>query len=766
MNFNKKDEYWTKRAEQRLLNAENLTSDMLKDLKTTYEQSIKAIQKEINAFYGKYSTETGLDITEVRKRLDKSELKEFKKQLALYYDEVKRLGGYSKDTKQYLRELSAKAYISRLEELQANIRWEVENLYRQQQLRIFEVLSKGYEETYYRANFDMQKGIGFAYEFNALNSRLVEKAVTQKWQGSNFSDRVWNDKVKLIDTLNQTIPQGIALGQNPRKVARTIAKTMETKFSNAERLARTEMNHICNDASRDAYKETPEVLQEYKIVATLDNRTSDICQNQDNKVYKMSEWEEGITAPPFHPNCFSDDTEVYTKEGWKLFKDCKENDLYYSLNPETFETEYLKANKKISYLYTGNLLNFTNRSFDLCVTPEHQILLKYNKKDGTNKLRFISADKMPKYNNSIPRGIKWTGQDIKTVKFGNYDIDIDLYLKFMGYYLSEGSCTKIKDKNSYRIKISQEKYLKEMYEDLKQLPFEITLTKEAINCYKYDIGKELEKYGKSYQKYIPDIIKTLTSEKIRMFLDAYILGDGSNRENHYKDGNFENEKVIFTSSTRMMNDLTELALKAGYRPSFNLLKAKGIPVNHKNGIYSGNYDIWCIRLCTRLWTMTDNLKREEIKYSGYVYCVELPKYHTLLVRRNGKICWCGNCRSTTVPYFADVDLSDYTRLATDYSTGQAYYVPANMSYKEWRASLTEKQDKAFISDKKAREQHAEDKKQLAEYRKLMTVAKKNGQSELFADVPSTLGQFQAMKYSNPEKYEIVKENARIVRSLK
>ena len=30
------------------------------------------IQKEINAFYGKYSTETGLDITEVRKRLDKS----------------------------------------------------------------------------------------------------------------------------------------------------------------------------------------------------------------------------------------------------------------------------------------------------------------------------------------------------------------------------------------------------------------------------------------------------------------------------------------------------------------------------------------------------------------------------------------------------------------------------------------------------------------------------------------------------------------------
>ena len=423
MNLNSKEKktYWQERAEQRFLNAESLTENMLKNLKTTYEQAIKSVQKEINAFYGKYSTETGLSLEEVRKRLDKSELKEFKKQLQLYYDEVKRLGGYSKDTKQYLRELSAKAYISRLEELQANIRWEIESLYRTQQLRIFEVLSKGYEETYYRANFDVQQGIGFAYSFTALNTKAVQKAVTQKWQGSNFSDRVWNDKNKLVDTLNQTIPQGIALGQNPRKVARTISNTMETKFSNAERLARTEMNHICNDATKDAYRETPEILQQYKILATLDNRTSEICQEQDGKVYKMSEWQEGVTAPPFHPNC----------------------------------------------------------------------------------------------------------------------------------------------------------------------------------------------------------------------------------------------------------------------------------------------------------------------------------------------------RTTTVPYFDDVDYFQMERIATDYSTGQAYYVPNNMSYKEWRASLTEKQDKAFINNKKAREQHASDRKQLAEYRKLQ-----NKQPELFEGMPRTLAEYQAYKYGKPEKYEILKENARIVKGLK
>ena len=425
-NLNSKDKqtYWTQRAEQRLINAENLTSDMLANLKTTYEATIKSLEKEINAFYGKYATETGLSLEDVRKRLNSKELKDFKTQLKKYYDEVQRLGGYSPDTKLYLRELSAKAYISRLEELQAQMRWQVENLYRTQQLKLFDVLSKGYEDTYLRATFDMQQGIGFAYSFNTLDDNKVRLAVTQKWQGSNFSDRIWADKARLIDTLNTAIPQGVALGQNPRKVAQTIAKSMNTRYSNAERLARTEMSHIANESSRQAYNEVPEVLQEYKIVATLDNRTSDICQNQDGHVYKMSEWEEGITAPPFHPSC----------------------------------------------------------------------------------------------------------------------------------------------------------------------------------------------------------------------------------------------------------------------------------------------------------------------------------------------------RSCTIPYFPEMDNAEYTRIATDYETGKSYFVPANLNYKEWYNSLSENQQKYFIADKKIREQHSQDKKQLAEYRKLQTYANKNGKSELFEGMPHSLNEYQTLKYTEPEKYEILKENARIIRS--
>ena len=765
LNSKDKENYWTKRAEQRLINAEKIAESMLKNLKRTYLEATKALEKEINAFYGKYSTETGLDLTEVRKRLNPKELKSFKEQLSLYYKEVKRLGGYSSDTKQYLRELSAKAYISRLDELQAQLRWQIENLYRDENIQLDNALQKGYKETYMRANFDMQQGIGFAYSFNTLDDRKVKLAVSQNWQGSNFSDRIWADKAKLVSTLEQVIPQGVALGQNPRVVARNISRTMDSKFSNAERLARTEMNHIANESTKEAYREAPDVLDQYKYVATLDSRVSEICASLDGKIFDVKEAEEGVNYPPMHPNSSDKYTEIYTKDGWKLFKDCTDDDLYFSINPETMIPEWLKAVQRISYKFTGNLIEFTNRHFNKRVTPNHQMVMKYNKKDGSNKLRFVTAENCPKWSNSIPRGVNWIGKDIKTAKLGNYEISIDLYLKFMAWWLADGSCTKIKDKNSYRGAIGQETYNQLMYDVLKKMPFKINQYETSLYFTDYSVCQELNKYGKCNEKYIPELIKELTPELIKEFLLAYSITDANiKKTKHWKNGNFKDEITFFTSSKKLADDIGELILKAGGRPSFSIKKNKGIPVKHHNGTYIGNFDIWIIRWCTQTWASVENLKRNLIPYDDMVYCVELPKYHTLLIRRNGKVCWTGNCRSTTIPYFDDVDYSTMTRIATDYSKGgKPYYIPADVDYKTWRASLDEKQNKYFIAEEKINKQRSQDKKQLAEYRKLENYANKNGQKELFEGMPRTLREYQEYKYLQPEKYEILKQNARIIR---
>lgn len=48
---------------------------------------------------------------------------------------------------------------------------------------------------------------------------------------------------------------------------------------------------------------------------------------------------------------------------------------------------------------------------------------------------------------------------------------------------------------------------------------------------------------------------------------------------------------------------------------------------------------------------------ERVDYTGMVYCVELPQYHTLWVKRNDKVSWNGNCRCSYGPIADSVPLT-------------------------------------------------------------------------------------------------------------
>ena len=51
-----------------------------------------------------------------------------------------------------------------------------------------------------------------------------------------------------------------------------------------------------------AYKNSG-IVEQYKIVATKDLKTSKICQEMDGKIFNLDELEPNFNAPPFHPFC-------------------------------------------------------------------------------------------------------------------------------------------------------------------------------------------------------------------------------------------------------------------------------------------------------------------------------------------------------------------------------------------------------------------------------------------------------------------------------
>src|SRR5690606_31384328 len=139
----------------------------------------------------------------------------------------------------------------------------------------------------------------------------LTKVISKPWTADNltFSARIWRDRNLLINTLHTELTQAFARGEGPDRVISVIQKKMNTSRTNAARLEQTEQAFFSASAQKEAFKELD--VERYEIVATLDSKTSEICQSMDGKVFKMSEYEPGVTASPFHPRCRSTQVPFY-----------------------------------------------------------------------------------------------------------------------------------------------------------------------------------------------------------------------------------------------------------------------------------------------------------------------------------------------------------------------------------------------------------------------------------------------------------------------
>lgn len=300
MNKQKLAEYWKTRNENLFLNGEQDVLVQTNRIKKLYQQALKQIETQINVYYGKYASENGISMEESRKLLTKSELKDFKNDISGFIDYAKN-HKLDDDYIKNLRIMQYRAKLSRVEELKAKINFEVQRLKGKVVDETTDILSDTYTEGYYNTIFNNQKLFGFGTDFVGLNARAVQKAILTPYMEENYKDVYWRNNKNLELILNQQIPQGILLGYNPKKVASIAETKLKTDYNKTVRLVRTEYNLILNDSIAAGYKACG--IEKYELLATLDSRTSEICQELDGMVVDLNKKEVGINYPPFHPNC-------------------------------------------------------------------------------------------------------------------------------------------------------------------------------------------------------------------------------------------------------------------------------------------------------------------------------------------------------------------------------------------------------------------------------------------------------------------------------
>lgn len=324
------NEYWQGRFEREKEQELYKTNDVIKLIAEDYLIVQAKIRRDIDAWFTRFAENNGISFAEAKKKLTKRELEELRWTIAEYVA-YGRENALSQEWMQQLENASAAYHISRLDALEIALIHQSESVHAKLLKRTAESVADQYKDTYYHTFYEIAKGTGVDVSFSGIDENLVNRIVQKPWAADNkdFSARIWNDKDKLNRELHQKLVQMAVTGEAPDEAAKDLAKKFDTSKSNAFRIVQTEHAATCSQARLDSFKELG--VEKYLYVATLDNRTSEICREMDGKVFDVEDYKVGETAPPLHPRCRSTTAPYYD--------DVADLMLRAARNPQTGKTE-------------------------------------------------------------------------------------------------------------------------------------------------------------------------------------------------------------------------------------------------------------------------------------------------------------------------------------------------------------------------------------------------------------------------------------------
>lgn len=309
----KNSKYWQERFVQ-LEEQQNKTARALyPDIERAYRDAQQEIIKQIEIWFQRFADNNQITVAEARKWLTAGEMEELRWDVWQYieYGRENALDGA------WLKELenaSARFHINRLEAIQLQNQHQIEVLFGKQEQGLAKVLDHVYKDGYYHSIFEVQKGFNLGWDVGLLDQAKVDRLLSKPWttDGKNFSTRIWESKQQVIDTAHKELSRMSMQGKTPTEAIKTISHKLGVSKNQAGRLVMTESAYFGELSHGDAFRVLD--VEEFLIVATLDSKTSEICQDMDGVHAPMTTFEAGVTAPPFHPWCRSTTAPYFDDE--------------------------------------------------------------------------------------------------------------------------------------------------------------------------------------------------------------------------------------------------------------------------------------------------------------------------------------------------------------------------------------------------------------------------------------------------------------------
>lgn len=295
-------DYWRGRFSILEDSAHREAQKTIQDMEELYLDAQRSVQKEIESWYARFAVNNQISLTDARKWLTAGQLEEFHWTVEQYI-KIGEQAGLDAAWLKKLENASARFHISRLEAVQTGIQQQLELLYGNQVDSLDALLKKVVGNGYTHTAFEVQKGVGLGWDITGLDQKKLETLLSKPWttDGRTFRDRCWLNKNDLVGSVSKSLTQGLLRGDSPSKITTAIQKQFGVHRYKAGRLVNTETTYFNAVATKECYKDLD--VEMVEIIETLDSHTCSICGGLDGKVIPISQYEPGVTVPPFHPNC-------------------------------------------------------------------------------------------------------------------------------------------------------------------------------------------------------------------------------------------------------------------------------------------------------------------------------------------------------------------------------------------------------------------------------------------------------------------------------
>lgn len=288
--------YWQKRMLQVALARTKKDLSYIEDLNERYDVLSNAIEKEIRQWVKKYAINEDMTSEDAYKLLSKEDQRNWSMTLKEFRQKAKD-GGYDQElNREYF-----KSRISRLDQLKAQLYFELVEMAEQEEGYMRKHLEEQLNDSYLRSIYEITDRASFSLSFDRYDSAALEIAISKPWKGGNFSSRVWGNHTKMLpEKLSKTLAQAKLLGWGVDKTVKVMMTGVDDSLRNRMiTLVQTESAHLSEVASDRAMAMTG--VEKWQWLATLEIHTCEICGERDGKVYEVDD-KDAPTCPE-HPNC-------------------------------------------------------------------------------------------------------------------------------------------------------------------------------------------------------------------------------------------------------------------------------------------------------------------------------------------------------------------------------------------------------------------------------------------------------------------------------